>query len=44
MIRSGRIVLTVPVAQLSRPLEDLYFDLVESPRREDLDWLGSSPF
>jgi ABC-2 type transport system ATP-binding protein len=44
MIRSGNIVLTLPVAQLSRPLEDLYFDLVESPRREDLAWLGSLPF
>src|SRR5580700_3052965 len=40
MIRGGRIVLHSAAADLARPLEQLYFDLVETPPREDLPWLG----
>jgi|SRR5579871_4233602 len=43
LIRGGRIVLDCAVADLSRPLEDLYFDLVETPPQEDLPWLRCSP-
>jgi ABC-2 type transport system ATP-binding protein len=43
MIRGGRIVFQSAAAQLERPLEQLYFDLVETPPREDLPWLGYSP-
>jgi ABC-2 type transport system ATP-binding protein len=42
MIRAGRIVLNSAIAELSQPLEELYFDLVEPPRTEDLPWLGSA--
>jgi ABC-2 type transport system ATP-binding protein len=41
MIRQGRIVWNSPTAELPRSLEQLYFDLVESPAREELAWLGS---
>jgi hypothetical protein len=30
------------VAELPQSLEDHYFDLVESPVVEELEWLGSS--
>ena len=43
LIRSGRVVLNAAVRELSRPLEELYFDLVETPQPEDLPWLRSSP-
>jgi len=39
MIRGGRIVFSAAAAELERPLEELYFDLVEQPAREDLAWL-----
>ncbi len=42
MIRSGRIVLHAATADLQRPLEALYFDLVETPPQEDLPWLRSA--
>ena len=42
MIRAGRIVLNSATAELPQPLEELYFDLVEPPRTEDLPWLGSA--
>jgi ABC-2 type transport system ATP-binding protein len=41
MIRAGNIVWNSATTDLSQPLEDLYFDLVEAPRMEDLAWLGS---
>ncbi len=44
MIRAGSIVWNSATADLAHPLEELYFDLVESPRTEDLAWLGSSQF
>jgi ABC-2 type transport system ATP-binding protein len=39
MIRGGRIVFHAAAAELDRPLEELYFDLVETPPQEDLPWL-----
>lgn len=43
LIRGGRVVLNAAARELSRPLEELYFDLVETPHPEDLPWLRSSP-
>jgi ABC-2 type transport system ATP-binding protein len=40
MIRGGRIVFHAAAAELEKPLEELYFDLVETPQQEDLPWLG----
>jgi len=40
LIRGGRIVFHSAAAELDRPLEELYFDLVETPPQEDLPWLG----
>lgn len=42
MIRGGKIVWNSSAAELTQPLEDMYFDLVESPSPEDLAWLGSA--
>ncbi|HEX4809742.1 MAG TPA: ABC transporter ATP-binding protein [Bryobacteraceae bacterium] len=42
MIRAGRIVWTSGSSGASRPLEDIYFDLVEAPPSEDLPWLQSA--
>ena len=42
MIRGGRIVLNAVAAELERPIEELYFDLVETPQQEDLPWLRSA--
>jgi ABC-2 type transport system ATP-binding protein len=42
MIRGGKIVWNSSADQLTQPLEDTYFDLVESPGAEDLEWLGSA--
>ena len=41
LIRGGRIVWNSAVDRAETPLEQLYFDLVEPPRQEDLPWLGS---
>jgi ABC-2 type transport system ATP-binding protein len=43
MIRKGKIVWNSPAGELPRSLEAHYFDLVESPVVEELEWLGSSP-
>jgi ABC-2 type transport system ATP-binding protein len=43
MIRGGRLVFHSAAAELERPLEELYFDLVETPQQEDLPWLGCAP-
>ncbi len=40
MIREGRIVLNEATADLDRTVEEHYFDLVEAPRNEDVEWLG----
>jgi ABC-2 type transport system ATP-binding protein len=42
MIQAGSIVWNSATTELTQPLEDLYFELVEAPRMEDLAWLGSS--
>jgi len=42
MIRAGRIVWNSATTDLAQPLEELYFELVEAPRMEDLAWLGSA--
>ncbi len=41
MLRKGRIVWNSEISEVGQPLEDLYFDLVEPPRTEDLEWLGA---
>jgi ABC-2 type transport system ATP-binding protein len=40
-IRDGRLVWNGAPQQLPQSLEDLYFELVESPVSEELEWLGS---
>jgi len=40
MIRGGRIVWNSPAGELPRQLEELYFELAESPVTEQLEWLG----
>ena len=43
LIRAGRIVFNSPAARIAQPLEEIYFDLVETPPQEDLPWLRCSP-
>ncbi|HEV3040942.1 MAG TPA: ABC transporter ATP-binding protein [Candidatus Angelobacter sp.] len=43
MIRKGKIVWNSTAQAVSRPLEEVYFELVESAPLEDLAWLRSSP-
>jgi ABC-2 type transport system ATP-binding protein len=43
MIRKGKMVWNSPVGELPQSLEAHYFDLVESPVVEELEWLGSPP-
>jgi ABC-2 type transport system ATP-binding protein len=43
VIRGGRIVWNATAAELTKPLEEMYFDLVEYPPVEDLEWLGFGP-
>jgi ABC-2 type transport system ATP-binding protein len=43
LIRDGRIVWNTPAEELPSTLEEMYFDLVEAPKPEDLPWLGSHP-
>jgi ABC-2 type transport system ATP-binding protein len=40
MIRKGKIVWDSPAAELPQALEQHYFDLVEAPVVEELEWLG----
>jgi len=42
LIRQGRIVWNSEAAALPSALEQMYFELVEAPRTEELAWLGSS--
>jgi ABC-2 type transport system ATP-binding protein len=44
MIRKGAVVWNSTVAELPQSLEDHYFDLVETPAVEELEWLGPSRF
>ncbi|MBI4904223.1 MAG: ABC transporter ATP-binding protein [Acidobacteria bacterium] len=41
IVRQGKVVRDEQVAGLSRPLEELYFDVAERPVMEELPWLGS---
>lgn len=41
MIRGGKIVWKSSSEKAPRPLEEIYFELVETPPAEDLPWLGS---
>jgi ABC-2 type transport system ATP-binding protein len=41
MIRKGKIVWDSPTGELPQSLEQHYFDLVEAPVVEELEWLGS---
>jgi ABC-2 type transport system ATP-binding protein len=43
MIRDGRIVWSSATQAVARPLEEIYFELVEAAPLEDLAWLRSSP-
>jgi ABC-2 type transport system ATP-binding protein len=43
MIRDGKVVWNSSAKELPRPLEELYFELAESPVTEELEWLGSKP-
>ena len=40
LIRGGHIAWNSTAAELTRPLEELYFELIEYPPAEDLEWLG----
>ena len=40
MIRGGRIVLNSTADEITRSLEELYFELAEAPVSDDLEWLG----
>lgn len=40
LIRGGKIVWNSAAEHLERPVEDLYFDLVEAPPNEEMPWLG----
>ncbi len=42
IIRGGHIVFHEARTELDRPLEELYFDLAETPQQEDLPWLRSA--
>jgi ABC-2 type transport system ATP-binding protein len=42
MIRQGTKVWDSPAGELPQSLEDHYFDLVETPVVEELEWLGPS--
>jgi hypothetical protein len=44
MIRKGKIVWNSRPEELPQSLEQHYFDLVEAPVVEELEWLGSGPF
>jgi len=42
MIRKGVVVWNSTAKELPQALEDHYFDLVETPVVEELEWLGPS--
>ena len=42
MIRKGAVVWNSPAGELPQSLEQHYFDLVEAPVVEELEWLGSA--
>jgi ABC-2 type transport system ATP-binding protein len=42
VIRNGKLVWTATAGELTKPLEEIYFELVGYSRVEDLEWLGAS--
>ncbi len=42
VIRGGRIVWSSTAAERTRPLEDIYFELIGYPALENVEWLGSA--
>ena len=42
LIRQGKIVWNSEASALPSALEQMYFELVEAPRTEELEWLGSA--
>ena len=42
IIRGGHIVWNSTSEEVTRPLEELYFELAEAPVSDDLEWLGVS--
>jgi ABC-2 type transport system ATP-binding protein len=42
IIRGGRIVMNAVREELTKPLEDLYFEMAEAPVATDLGWLGEA--
>jgi ABC-2 type transport system ATP-binding protein len=43
LLNRGQLLRDSPVAGLTRPLKDIYFDAIEPAPFEDLGWLGSHP-
>lgn len=41
LLRRGELVWNSEISALSVPLDRLYFELIESPHQEELDWLQS---
>lgn len=41
MLRKGKIVWDSPRAELPESIEQHYFELVEAPIKEDMEWLGA---
>jgi ABC-2 type transport system ATP-binding protein len=42
VIRNGKLVWSATAGELTKPLEEMYFELVGYPPVEDLEWLGAS--
>ena len=42
LIRQGKIVWNSTAQELPSSIEEMYFEMVEAPRMEELPWLGSS--
>lgn len=40
IIRAGKVICDQKTSELTRPLEELYFDIAEQPATEELAWLG----
>lgn len=43
LLRSGQMIWNSTMAELSGNVESLYFELAETPNREDIPWLQSRP-
>jgi ABC-2 type transport system ATP-binding protein len=42
ILRAGKLAWNSAMHALTRPLEELYFDIVKPPQTEEIPWLGSS--